>query len=142
MIYETFLKRNNGYITVFVCMLMPLFLALLGICIDGSIILYNDAKLMTATKFAAISATAFYDVKDGSVVLKGMNDSGAARDAATNALEKNFSGAWVYEFSINNSKKNECTVKAKVKVDFFFARIFHFDSTTIEEIYTAERDIN
>lgn len=135
------LNSNKGFIAVLICMMLPVIIALLGICIDGGILLYYDARLMSAAKFAAISATAFYDVTDGKAVLQGVNDSGPAFDAAKNALKMNFIDAQLYKFEINNTKKSECTVKAKVNVDFFFAKIFHVDGTTIEEEYTAERVI-
>lgn len=126
---------RNGYAAVFICLLMPLLLALAGICIDGAMLMYYEARLASATKFAAISATAFFEIADEEVQLI----EGQARTAAETALEENFSSAEMVSFEINDALKSSCTVRAKVDVEFFFARLLHFDRTTIEEVYTAER---
>lgn len=136
------LRNQNGHTAAFFCIAMPLIIAVLGICIDGSLLLYYKARLMTATKLAAVSATSFYEIEDDQPVI----DPLSSEDAALRTLEQNFESAVMTRFEIDNTAKNTCTVDAQVEVPFYFLRMLEaFGSgithKTLMESYTASRSI-
>lgn len=127
------LKNKAGNILVLVCVTLPIFIAMLGMCLDGSLVLYYQTKLMAATKFAAISASANNKVVSDKTII-----TGTQQEAAT-ALETNFSEAKLRSFTINSSSKNKCTVVAETNVNFVFMRVFGIKNKTLSESYTVTR---
>lgn len=125
-------QLEKGSAAVFFCLLLPVILAIAGMCIDGSYLLYKKAELGSATKFAAISATAFYHTENGRIII----DSDPAEGAAETTLKKNCTDAWINQFTI---QENECTVDSALVVTFFFVRIFGIHDTRINESYSACR---
>lgn len=130
-------ENNKGFVSVFFCISLPLIIAIMGFCIDGSLLLYYDARLMTATKFASISATSYYDIIDDKLVINATD----AEDAAILALDENFEDAKLVNFTVDSDSQNECTVKAEVEVPFFFMKIFGVKAKVISESYTSSRNI-
>ncbi len=127
--------KNNGFTAVFVALAMPVIIAILGICLDGSILLYYDSKLTNAVKFAAISATSVNIQNEGALEITADNSF------VQRVLINNLDGAILYEFTVDQQKKNQCTVKATYEVPFVFMKIFGFESKTILESYSAERNL-
>ncbi|NLD50602.1 MAG: hypothetical protein GX660_25960 [Clostridiaceae bacterium] len=138
-----FLRNENGHTAAFMCISMPLIIAVLGVCIDGSLLLYYKARLMTATKLAAVSATSFYEIENDQLII----DLLSAEDAALRTLGQNFESAVMTRFEIDSVEKNTCTVDAQVEVPFYFLRMLEaFGSgithKTLMESYTASRSID
>lgn len=130
-------RSNKGYTMVFVALMMPVIVAIMGFSIDGGLLLYYKAKLTTATKFAAISATSDYTVVGGQLQIN------EADNFARSALEANLNDISLvdFDFKVTPSKKNECTLKASIEVPFVFMKILKINSTIITESYTAERNL-
>ncbi len=137
------LRNRNGHSAIFLCIAMPLIIAVLGICIDGSLLLYYKARLMTATKLAAVSATSFYDIEDEQLAI----DYASAEDVALRTLYQNFEDAVMTAFEVDNAQKNSCRVDAQVEVPCYFMSImeafgFEVAQKTLVESYTARRSIS
>lgn len=129
------LLKNNGYTAVIVALTMPVLIAILGICLDGGVLLYFDLKLSTAVKFAAISAT--------SVNMQNGDDLEITADSSfvQRVLSKNLNESELADFSIDELAKNRCCVAATYEVQFVFIRIIGIDRKVLYESYTAERNI-
>lgn len=129
------MKRNNkkGYVTVFLALAMPLIISVLGFCIDGGMMLYFDARLSTAVKFACISASSDNENIDGNLVIKAENSF------VEEVLHENLKDAILVDFMINPSSKNECTVKGSYKIEFVFMKLFGITEKSLTESYTARR---
>ncbi len=134
-----FVKSQKGITAILIAVAMPFIISVVGLCVDGGYLLYSKAKLMGATKFAAISATSYYTLEDDAIVL----DYNKCSSAADNMLAINYKGSKRIGFDIDSSdepKKIVCTVEAQADVPVFFMKIFGVKSTPIKEGYTAERD--
>lgn len=126
-------KNNKGNILVLFCIILPILLGAIGICLDGSLLVYNQTRLMAATKFAAVSASSYNKVVQGKTIIN------ATESKVNSALTENFSEARLRNFSINEASKNKCTVIGEVKVNFVFMKMFGVESKTISESYTVTR---
>ena len=126
-------KNNKGNMLVLVCAALPVFIGIIGVCLDGSLVIYNQTKLMAATKFAALSASSYNTVIEEKTIIN------ATEDQARSALVENFSGATLRSFSINSASKNKCTVIAETDVNFVFMKVFGINSKKISESYTVTR---
>ena len=126
------LKNNKGNIIILLCMGLPLLIAIAGMCIDGGLLMYYEAKLMAATKLAAISASSHYTANEGKVIINGKESD------ADEVLSKNFNGAKIQDsgFILDG---NKVTVNTEVKIDFAFMKIFNINNTIIHESYTVTR---
>ena len=129
------INNNKGYVAIIFCFIMPVIIAILGICIDGSMIFYYQARLMTATKYAAISATTSNTKEDGNLIII-KDESFVER-----ALEKNFDLAQIEGFIIDSTQKNKCTLNTKAEIKLFFIPLImeNYKTITIHESYTAQR---
>lgn len=127
------LKNKSGNILILVCITLPIFIAMLGMCLDGSLVLYYQTRLMAATKFAAISASANYKVVGDKTIIN------ATQGQVVDALKTNFNEANLRSFTINSSSKNKCTVVAETNVEFVFMKIFGLKNKTLSESYTVTR---
>lgn len=127
------LKNNKGNILVLVCAVLPVLIGVVGVCLDGSLVIYYETKLMAATKFAAVSASSNYDIIKEKTVIN------ATEDQVKTALNENFNEAKLRSFSINSASKNKCTVIAETNVNFVFMKIFGINSKTLSESYTVIR---
>jgi Flp pilus assembly protein TadG len=125
---------GKGSMAIILCLLFPIIISILGLSIDGGFLLYNKAKLSSSTKFASISATAFYTVENGVAKINSLQGG----SAAYRVLQYNFQDARIKSFIAIN---NECTVESEADVTFFFIRIIGIKEKTISESYTAHRDL-
>lgn len=112
------IPNNKGFVMAFICVALPIFLAMAGLMIDCGSIMFYKARLMTAVKFAAISATSNYEVVDEQIVLRD-NVS-----FVEEALHKNFQEANLTNFAIDPDENNLCTVEANAEVPLFFIPAF------------------
>lgn len=127
------LKNNKGNMLVLVCAALPVLIGIIGVCLDGSLLVYYQTKLMAATKFAAVSASSYNKVISGKTIIT------ATEDKAKSALIENFSQAKLRSFSINSTSKNKCTVIAETDVNFVFMKMFGINSKKLSESYTVTR---
>lgn len=131
-----YIRNNRGYTTVLVCALIPLIIIVLGLCIDGTFIYYSQAKLMTATKYAAISATTLYREENDEIII--IED----RDFIRACLKKNYDVAELDNFYIDEIDKNKCTLTTKAEIPLYFLPLLLKDKRSIllHESYTAQRE--
>lgn len=131
------LRRKKGYALIFICILMPIIIAIMGLCVDVGVILYYEARLMSATKFAALSASSNYVVVNKKIMI--VEDQQAF---VNNVLTTNFSDAQLVSFKVSGPKKEKykCTVTTKTEVPLFFVGAIGLQkSKEIKEQYVAER---
>lgn len=127
------LKGNKGNVLVVVCVALPVLMGVIGICLDGNLVIYNQTKLMAATKFAAISASSNNKIVNEKTIIT------ATEDQARNALLENYDQAKLRSFTISETSKNKCTVVAETEVNFVFMKIFGINSKKLSESYTVTR---
>ena len=125
--------NNKGNALILVSIILPILIMVIGVCLDGSLVLYSQSKLMAATKFAALSASSHNKVIEDKTIIN------ATEDEAKSALLANYDKAKLKKFTIDESSKNKCTVVAEVKVNFVFMKMFGINSKTINESYTVTR---
>ena len=128
-------RNEKGFITILIALALPLIISVMGFCLDGSLLLYYDAKLSMAAKFAAITATSVNTNIEGNLVIT------ADETFVMKILKSNMEGAMLVDYSINPNQKNKCTVSASAEVPFIFMKIFGIESKTLVESYTAERNL-
>ncbi|OOM80585.1 hypothetical protein CLPUN_12510 [Clostridium puniceum] len=130
-------KNNKGNTLVLVCAALPMLIGVIGLCIDGSLMVYYQTRLMAATKFAAVSASSHNKIVQEKTIIN------ATEDQVRSALIENFSQAKLISFTINPASKNKCTVIAETEVNFVFMKMFLTDSKdykkTIRESYDVTR---
>lgn len=130
------MNRKKGYAAILVCAMLPILIIIMGICIDIGDILYCEAKLMTATKLAAISASSNYINNKGSLEI--VEDDGFTQAC----LSENYAGSRLVNFQIDGDKKNECTIVGSAEVKCYFLNIIGVSSKTIKQSYTITRNFD
>lgn len=127
------LKNNKGNILVLVCIALPALIGVIGLCLDGSLMIYYQSKLMAATKFAAVSAASNYEIVDDKIIIT------ATESEVTTVLSENFSQAKLTSFNVSSISKNKCTVIAETQVNFVFMKMFGINNKTLSESYSVTR---
>lgn len=131
-------KRKNGFAMVMFVVLLPLMLGFMGISIDGGNLMFNNFKLRTSCRLAALTggSDSYSDGKGRYVI----TDISRAKKLATNNFWLNMSGKkgmtvpGVYP-SISATSKS-IRVKASMRVEFFFIPVIGGpNSTVINEYY-------
>lgn len=128
------IKNQKGYTTIIFMMIFPIILMFSGIILDGSMIMYNQNKLMVAVKYATLSATTEYDVHSGQVRI----NEDAAREKAEQVLLQNSEDAKIVDFSVENG--NECYLVGNLEMEYTFMKLFGFNKKTLHAEYSAVRN--
>lgn len=126
-------NNNKGNILILVSIILPVLIMVIGVCLDGGLVMYSQSKLMAATKFAALSASSHNKVIEDKTIIN------ATESQVKSALIENYDKAKLKKFTIDESSKNKCTVVADVEVNFMFMKMFGINSKTISESYTVTR---
>lgn len=125
-------NNENGFTTTFFAIFMPLILVLLGLCTDGSIIVYQKISLETATDAASRSAIDAYDreiwMNDRKVVL----DPSRAQEIVTEVLRKNNINARLINLEVPVERPAECEIKTEMEIPLFFLKIFGISYYTVQ----------
>jgi Flp pilus assembly protein TadG len=129
--------KKKGYAAILLVLLLPIIIMIMGICIDIGNMVYCEAKLMSAVKFAAISASSNYTVSNNQVII-----TDEQQDFVQTCLTKNYEGAMSKTFTVDAVKKNQCTVEATAEVKFYFLTIIKINSETIDQSYTVTRNLD
>lgn len=114
---------EQGFTTTFFAIMMPLFLALFGLCADGSSVIYHRIALEKATDAAGLATIDAYDReawKDGRVELR----EDLAVKYAAQILSSNMPKATLIAVTIPESNKSECRIETEVRVPTIFLGIF------------------
>ncbi|WP_430883568.1 TadE/TadG family type IV pilus assembly protein [Fusibacter sp. JL216-2] len=128
------IENQKGYTTIIFVLLMPIILMFSGIILDGSMIMYNQNKLMVAVKYATLSATTEYDIQSGKVRI----DVDSARNKAEQVLMQNSKDAEIAEFLVENG--NECHLVANLEMEYTFMKLFGFNKKILHAEYYAVRN--
>ncbi|WP_127580766.1 TadE/TadG family type IV pilus assembly protein [Paenibacillus koleovorans] len=124
-------RASNGFTTTFFAVLMPVLILILGLCADGSIIIYNKIALDTATDAAAVSSSDSYN-RDlwwtPPHILELRRD--AAENIVRDVLQQNMPRARLVSLEILPSKK-ECKIETVAEIPMFFMKLFQIESYTI-----------
>lgn len=127
------IKNNKGNVLVILGFMWMFIIFIVGMCVDGSFVMYYQSRLMAATKIAAVSTSTHYNInKKGKIIINGTDND------ALEALNANYKDA-----QLDGSAQiagNTCTIKTKANVDFIFMKILGINSTTIYESYKATRN--
>jgi len=124
-------RDEKGMAAALTAVTMLMLIALTGLTVDGSLMMYNKVKLEAATEAAAHSTQCAYDVElwedTGIVEL----DHDIAMQVATAVLYENFPDAVLESCEIDPIQKNVATLKAMVEIDTVFMRVFNIQKSII-----------
>lgn len=127
-----FWKNESGMTAAFFAILLLVFVAMLGIVVDGGYMILSKRQLTSAADAAILSVVKSYDVEkwenENIVIL----EENYARSLAQQYLEENMPDAYIASFQILPDRKNTAVMTAKVKVEFIFMRIFKLESKEIQ----------
>ncbi|SFP85694.1 TadE/TadG family type IV pilus assembly protein [Salibacterium halotolerans] len=123
------LKREEGFAVPFVAVMLPVFIALCGLLIDGGLMAANYMKLTGAVDAAAHAALDSYDKtaweEDGTIDIQ----PAGARNLADDYLHANYPEA---RMEIFESDSTSVYVKASVSSPLFFMKVAGINEVSIE----------
>ncbi|WP_026701270.1 TadE/TadG family type IV pilus assembly protein [Salibacterium aidingense] len=123
------LKREEGFVAPFVALMIPVFIALCGLLVDGGLLAANHIKLSGAVDAAAHGALDSYDEtaweEDDEIELQASE----ARNLAVHYLHENHPEARIDLFQ---SDSHSVYVEASAPSPLFFMKIAGFNEVSIE----------
>lgn len=124
------MKRRKGVILELFILLVPVFVALLGIVIDAGLMLYYQHQLDMATEAASVATISAYDRPVYEATSKVRIEQKSAENAARDYLRVNFKEAKIKTVE----SINEYTVKVSTVYvhEFVFMRLFGFEEVVLE----------
>lgn len=125
------LRSEAGFTVTFFALMMPVFLAILGLCADGSFIIYNKIALDKASDAAGLATIDSYDRESWLLEGKTVLREDKAWEYATMILQSNMSNARLIHLEIPEDRKNECRIETEAEVPTFFLKIFLIHSYKI-----------
>lgn len=125
--------NNKGMAMALMCILFPVILGFVGICIDGGRLMLEDMKINDAVRHAAQSAVTYYDIDEEAKAVT--INRARAEAAARNILETNCKDSEVTNISISDEV---CELEAQKEVRMFFINLVtKVDKKTVKAKYTA-----
>jgi hypothetical protein len=112
--------------------MMPMILAVLGLCVDGVIVVYHRIKLDTSAEAATMSSIAAYDREIWSSQRIVALDEQQGRRLAQEYLSRNLEGAKLVSYNVSPERPNECSAEVEMQVPLFFMKVFGFTEATIK----------
>jgi len=130
-------KREAGWVIAWLVVLAPLLLSLLGLVLDGGILMLRSQALDAASDAAALAATDAWDRDYWKWNGRVRIDLGGADSMARQYLARNMPDARVVQVTVSSS--NRVNVRTEAKVPFFFLRILGWKEQTVQSFSTAVR---
>ncbi|OEF99139.1 hypothetical protein BHF71_10065 [Vulcanibacillus modesticaldus] len=131
------LTNERGFTTTFFAVMMPVFIAILGLTVDGSIIIYHRLALDTAADAATLAAIDAYDREIWLTERKVVLNEYEAREIAEEVLDRNLPTATIIDFEVPSTQPNTFKLTAEYTVPTFFLKIFGIDSYTLTTYSSA-----
>lgn len=127
------MRRHSeaGLAAVLVVLLLPALLALLGVVLDGALLVHGQLQLETATAAAALAATDAYDRSLWQSERRVAIEPGGAARLAAAYLQRNMPGAAVEQVLVDPAAPNRITVRTSYRWPLAFMRLFGFDDQTL-----------
>ncbi len=128
-------KEEKGSVIVIFALLLPVLIGIIGLTLDGGMLLYQRALLTEATEASAKSALLLsYDkdlwISEGKIVV----DESEALIQGSRILKVNFDNAYISNIEIVNDVS--IVIESKVEVEFSFMKIFGFDKKVLMDKQT------
>ena len=123
--------RQAGVTATLLAVMMPMIIAVLGLCVDGAIVIYHRIKLETSAEAATMSSIAAFkrDLWDEQRVVE--LDEAKGRAIAMEYLERNVKGAKLVKYKVTPERRNECSAEVEMQVPLFFMKAFGYSEATI-----------
>lgn len=130
------LIKEDGSVMVLLVLLLPILIGIIGITIDGGMMVYHKNLLSEATEAAGRSAVLMsYDKdiwdKEQRVVL----DLSVAKESVEKILKLNFDKAEV--LSVSLMTESSLVINTSVTVEYTFMKLFGFNENVIETTQTT-----
>lgn len=127
------MKREDGSVVVFIAILLPILIGIIGLTIDGGMLLYRQAALKDATEAAAKSALLMsYDIELWANERRILVDEERAAISAEKVLKNNSSTSRIDSIDVKNDVS--IVLETSDEVHFTFVKIFGIDSKTINDV--------
>lgn len=131
------LQNERGFVVPFVAILIPIFLAIMGLMVDVGVASSHYFRLANAVDAAAYAALAAYEEEAWEENDEIIIDYDEARAVATTYLQANLSHATLKEFHITSGGRG-VRVEAEVHSPVFFMKMFGFQDRVIGSFAEAE----
>lgn len=131
------MKEERGFVVPLVAVLIPLFLAMIGLMVDVGIASSNYFKLANAVDAAAFAALDSYDEELWEEEQVIYLDYDIAKSKAQHYLHENLATSTLKEFHIISGGRG-VRVVAEVISPIFFMKMFGMSDRTISSTAEAE----
>ncbi len=131
------LKEEEGFVVPFVALLIPVFIALLGLMVDVGVASSNYFKLANAVDAAAFAALDSYDEEAWQDDDRIEIDYQTARALADRYLHENLENATLVDFQVISAGRG-VRVEAKVISPVFFMKMFGIGDREMSSFAEAE----
>ncbi len=128
------MKREEGSVMIWVIIILPVILAVVGLLIDGGMILYYQTQLDMATEAASVSTISAYDREAWNAENKVRINNDEARISAEKYLTENFKEARVEK--IDYVSDSTVTLETTYIVKMVFTKIFGVTEVEIKSSCT------
>lgn len=128
---KRFIKDERGFSALLFAVMMPVFLALAGVVLDGGLMMYSKAKLEAATEAAALSTIAAYDEEIWDEYEEVVLDEYIASLYAEYYLQVNLPEATLISCVVDPSDPSQAILTTEITVPTVFARIYGVNEKTL-----------
>lgn len=128
------MKREEGSVMIWVIIILPVILAVVGLLVDGGMILYYQTQLDMATEAASVSTISAYDREAWNAENKVRINNDEARVSAEKYLTENFKEARVEK--IDYVSDSTVTLETTYTVKMVFTKIFGVTEVEIKSSCT------
>ncbi|MDR6551568.1 pilus assembly protein TadG-related protein [Paenibacillus qinlingensis] len=124
-------REEDGFSATFFAITMPVILAIMGIAIDGSYVVYNRIKLDMAADAAARAAIHSLDLSVWYGERKIVLNTSKAYQMVDQLMRDNMPTARLISLEIPSDSPNTCVIEVEAQVPLFFLRLFNETSYKI-----------
>lgn len=132
-------QAHQGVSAVLVLLLMPVFLAMLGLAIDGAMLVHCQIELDSATAASALAATDAYDRNTWNTEHKVVIPEAEAAVLARQYLVRNMSGAALDSVHVADIAPGRVTVASHYTATLIFMPIFGMKTWTLNASAVASK---
>lgn len=126
------MRKEDGSVVVIAALLLPILIGIIGLTIDGGVLLFRQAALKEATEAAARSALMMsYDKELYEAESRIVVDEATALVSADQILKKNSATSAIENLEIVNDKT--IVLETSDLVEFSFMKIFGFEDQVIKD---------
>jgi|GEM_PF-1009636 len=119
---------QDGFAVAWLMITLPALIAVMGLAIDGSIVVYNRIKLDMAAEAASRGAIHSLDMEVWYSERRVVLDQARSSQIIHELLETNMPEARLVSIDIPDSAPNQCNIELEADVPLFFMKAFNVSS--------------